>query len=605
MPTVQTVSPSNSEQWVYRQRPVRVELKRTDSTDKQILEDLSTGTLTNVVCSSAVLRLLNTMLEDYEDDTIGQLPAGWSYFLGTSYFSVQTHGTKTLERAAPGSAVSCSVKWNTIGMNADTEFWYDFQCPSTKGDPAVIVRGTVTGGLPTCYEWVCDMVNNVISTYKVINNVSTKITSDKAKTFTQGVWWHAHVRVIGTSLKFRCWIGSSEPGTWDVDIADSSVTQAGYLAFSGYTNAAMWWDNLLINGYGSTYQTSGNRVSAAYALASVGVVGGTWIDWTESVPANTTLTVEASVDGSTWYACTRGSPIPTILQEGANVAAVSLYLRQTLGTTNTSVTPSITNVAVAFRPVEPRSVEVVVNGVSCTLANGLLDLWGTAKVSGGAVIDWYQDVWFETLCQWWDASGANVTVTVKYKGSTISTTTFTTAEQESLWANGHYKWHALALGGIYDGPMAGHYKYFITTIEPWLCGGEFHYFIQAMPWTTFDFYYWIAHPFRVDFVGSGIVGLPIGQDVPGSGVVNGWTRSDSPASGVVQGWTRKDANASGIVGVPVCHDDVAAGIVGVPFVNEAEASGIVFQVEEVMSLEVQVIDPETAALLAALGVTFE
>lgn len=608
MPTVASVSPGNGESWIYRNRPAVVRLQRSDSTNLTTLEatqgDFDAGTLTSVLSRPSGLRLLNQTIDDFESDTIGQLPAGCDVQYGSG-FTVQSSGGSKWVKHAPASAVVSALRWTAMGQIADPDFKAKWKVDSVAADPGVAVRLSGGSGTENCYVLQPAGDGAKFRLYKRVNGGITQLGSDISFAYTTSTEYWMRVQAGGTTIRGKVWAASgAEPESWNVTVTDSALTN-GYVGLCGYTTTVKWFDLATILGVGTPYPATGNRVSPAYSLAAVAVVGGTWIEWTADVPANTTLTIEASVDGSTWYACTNGAPIPTILQEGANVAGASLYLRETLATTNTSITPTLSALTVTFRPVEPRSVEILVNGVSHTVANGGFSYWNTAKVSGGAVVDWHQDVWFVTLKPWWDQTRATITLVVKYKGSTISTTTFMTAEQETLWAQGYSSWMSLALGGAYDGPMAGCFHFFVSTIEPWLVSGEAYYYVQSLPRCSADAYYWVAHMVVWDGPAAAIVGHPAVADGPAALVVEGWARTDGPAAVVVQGYIRSDGPAAVIAAIPFRTDGPAAAIVGREIKNDGPAAAVAYQVNRRTTLDVKVISEETAAALAQLGITVD
>ncbi len=94
-----------------------------------------------------------------------------------------------------------------------------------------------------------------------------------------------------------------------------------------------------------TYTTSGTReiiVDLSGAVSS----GGTNIEWSKTTPANTAVKVETalSTDGGTTYGAyqeaTSGSSIPGI-SAGTNLSNAKLKIKETLSTTDTSVTPQL------------------------------------------------------------------------------------------------------------------------------------------------------------------------------------------------------------------------------------------------------------------------
>ena len=81
---------------------------------------------------------------------------------------------------------------------------------------------------------------------------------------------------------------------------------------------------------------SGNRLSPTIDLSPIGSVESSIISWTETLNGET-IAIETSVDGgSTWQTATNGSSILNLTDTD-----ITLDIRQTLSTTNTTVTPRL------------------------------------------------------------------------------------------------------------------------------------------------------------------------------------------------------------------------------------------------------------------------
>jgi len=86
------------------------------------------------------------------------------------------------------------------------------------------------------------------------------------------------------------------------------------------------------------YYESGYRETNAFDISRVQEVQGSGVFWEKEIPSNTDIEVEASLDGSSWSACTNGGSIP-VLSEGQDVSDDNLYFRFTLTTSDIEVTP--------------------------------------------------------------------------------------------------------------------------------------------------------------------------------------------------------------------------------------------------------------------------
>jgi len=112
--------------------------------------------------------------------------------------------------------------------------------------------------------------------------------------------------------------------------------------------------------YGATWTTDTNRrvpqgvrVSPVIDISPVGVFGPSLITWQQSLPTGTSITIETnfSLDGGItwqgWQVATNGQSVPGI-PWGADLSQGRLQIRETLSTTDTSLTPSLLSLLVRF-----------------------------------------------------------------------------------------------------------------------------------------------------------------------------------------------------------------------------------------------------------------
>jgi hypothetical protein len=128
----------------------------------------------------------------------------------------------------------------------------------------------------------------------------------------------------------------------------SLLIKATLTAGSPYTATPLLLDvTAQIN---SSRQASGSWVSPADSISGVGTAQSSSITWTGNVPANTTMTVEVSLDGgSTWQAATSGSAIPGITA-GYNCAGKSIKTRVSMTCTDSVSTPSLYDISLTITP---------------------------------------------------------------------------------------------------------------------------------------------------------------------------------------------------------------------------------------------------------------
>ena len=129
---------------------------------------------------------------------------------------------------------------------------------------------------------------------------------------------------------------------------DTATDSAG--SNDGTINGASWSANEPL--YFNNASDDNNRLSPQLDLSSLGTVDDTLIEWTETLN-NQTITIETRVSldgGSTWTAwatATNGGTIPD-LSSGTDVSNGILECRQTLSTSDSTVTPELHSLNVAL-----------------------------------------------------------------------------------------------------------------------------------------------------------------------------------------------------------------------------------------------------------------
>ena len=623
MPIVASVSPANAATGVAVDQPVTVELTRADSHNLVKVEttqaDFAAGTLVSAEARATNdLALLVSLAagqwnDSYESDSIGAFPAGYTNWYGGGAYTVQSvdgvhvlqssggNGTKAIYRSAPPS-------------QADWDVCVDVKFAST-GDPTIMLRGSgAWGSNPTGYAFYMLPAVQKLQLYKIVSNVSTLI-GECAFTIVTGTWYTMRAYASGTSLKFKAWVRANSEPAWQIEVTDGSITAAGYLGFQSWASGTFYYDHFRTYAQTPAYSLSGSRVSPAYPLSTVGKFGTGIVEFDATTPTNTTLALFIATSAAgPWTAVASGDRM-ALWNEGDDLAAVSIFTKAELATTDTGQTPVLSEVRLRFLPIDSALVEIDVDGVVHTVANGCLAIAGvTAKDVAGTITDpCYEDMTFLTVGSWQDYTPKTVNVLVKYNGITISTTTFTTLDGDDAGTRATLSTIQGSRGGMYGGFMAtassaldgvtGMYGgYFVTELEYWYVRGEAGFIVEPSPFSSVDGQFYIAHRVMFDMVASGIVGQPSVTDVPGSGIVQAYQRADVPASGIVLAYQRSEVAASGIVAVPLDPSDVAAsGIVGIEQRADVPASGVVYEVNTGTGIELRVISVDEAELLDAMG----
>jgi hypothetical protein len=177
--------------------------------------------------------------------------------------------------------------------------------------------------------------------------------------------------------------------------------------------------------------------------------------------------------------------------------------------------------------IDPSKVEVVVNGISHTLANGRLENWNVAAISGGSYVSDLTDVYFGTRREWWDAQVAGVeavTVTVKYDGG------ISEGGPVSIAA-------ALASGA--DASMASANilaELFQLYVGSWR---DIHCLVsEVAQGVAADIRAWVGHRYFDYIEGGGIVAILEITISEGSGVIEGYRLEYHEGGAILQGYRR-------------------------------------------------------------------
>ena len=116
----------------------------------------------------------------------------------------------------------------------------------------------------------------------------------------------------------------------------------------GTIHGATWVDGMV-----ESYLSEAHRLSPPLSLSTLGTALSSTISWQATTPTGTGVTVESSLsfdNGTTWsnwQACTNGGAIPGMA--GKDLSNALLRLRQTLETTDTSVTPLLKSLTLSIQ----------------------------------------------------------------------------------------------------------------------------------------------------------------------------------------------------------------------------------------------------------------
>lgn len=163
-----------------------------------------------------------------------------------------------------------------ITARADIEITGTFSIDSNEPYGLVYARATTSGvDVVNSYYLQLDKGGN-LRVGKLVSYSGTSLGS-VARTFAANTTYGFRFRVVGTSLKARTWTGT-EPGTWDIDITDSTYTAAGKAGITvacgnATVNHRITFDGIVVeDGAGGAVMTETATVADALAVtAAVGM----------------------------------------------------------------------------------------------------------------------------------------------------------------------------------------------------------------------------------------------------------------------------------------------------------------------------------------------
>lgn len=253
--------------------------------------------------------------------------------------------------------------------------------------------------------------------------------------------------------------------------------------------------------------------------------------------------------------------------------------------------------------IDPDLVEIEVNGVSCTVANGGLEYWNTRAIDAGVVDDDLTDVYFGTVLPWWALGGETVTVVVTYDSVELDSVEFATDAAEGTPFGPELFFQAMAVDS--SDSAAGPDVTF-AVLETYVPAGRDIQFLvdELTQHVAADARFWVATPYVDYHSGSAVLGQVALGYVTGSGYIEGWKRDYASGGAVLQGWRRDYHSASGVVAVQYVYYGTGSGVVGLETLQYISGSAVLYGVNDDNVLELRVIDATTYAKLVAAGVVF-
>ncbi|EMR73342.1 protein of unknown function (DUF2341) [Thermoplasmatales archaeon SCGC AB-539-N05] len=265
-------------------------------------QDWENGTTSQIYVRNGEVGIGN--FTDFEDDTIGQVPPGWTAKID-GVWSVQSQsGGKALRRGTAGSGARRLCWYDGIGTISNCTIRAVMEEVSgTTSDEFLIVRADPAKNTESN---TCDFYmsrNERSSTDLTIDemddgSLNNRATTGDAEGDTN--WTHA-IQIFGgssTTIRAKAWnIGASEPD-WEVSYTDTSVLNTtGYVGLMTYDDVVYYCHEFWVIGAWST----GNHTTG-WKDATESVSWSTLNYTTDGVVANeqvVNITVQVSNDGST------------------------------------------------------------------------------------------------------------------------------------------------------------------------------------------------------------------------------------------------------------------------------------------------------------------
>jgi hypothetical protein len=281
--------------------------------------------------------VLERPVDDFEDNTVGNVPSGWTVQWGTG-FTVQELDSQKSLRHVHTSDQRNGLAFVDAGAFSDGEIYCEIkQATGSNPNFGLVFCLGGSGGAESAYQLV-----NFGTTFRIGKYVNGTFTSINTATITAlavDTWYCTKFKKDGNNLYGKLWQkGTTEPD-WQVTGTDSSLSSGyvGVMAFNA--NSTVYYDNFAINEYSApgTYTTT---------IPADTLPTNPRLKWTEDLPAGTSITAEYAVNQDefttpeTWTAV-NNSDLLTIPDPATGYF---LWLRFTLATTDTAVTPTLLSV---------------------------------------------------------------------------------------------------------------------------------------------------------------------------------------------------------------------------------------------------------------------
>lgn len=418
-------------------------------------------------------------------------------------------------------------------------------------------------------------------------------------------WYWIRYRITGSNHLGRCWEdGDVEPAGWQLGRNDSTHAGPGSVGIhfkNGTANPYQYLDDFATVPIPSVYETTGDWISDILPLTSVDRYSSSRISWEETTPTDTTVLVETRIDGGSWDPATSGAEIPGLVYDDF-LAGVELETRITLSTTDDTATPAVENLRIFFDPLEFADLEILVDSLSATVANGRLETYGKNTPAGND----YGDLVAEAALLGWHRTPARglISAELKYNGVSIDSISFSGDPIPVAGSVGPWNYYSLPALPLESSPT--------DNLHQWTAGDHDTQSSQIFEWVLIDkgiairadAYYYVGHPTIVDLPSSIIAAIAALDDHPGSILAEGYNLDDSPSSSLAQARRRDDFPASILPAVRAIDDFLGSTVVAIAEIRDEPSSLLVFAVNRENVIEVHVIAESTFAALGGEGISW-
>lgn len=176
-----------------------------------------------------------TYFTDFSEYSTGSQPSDWTKrFQTTSTITVESIGASNVLRITNASGITRpqGISWDDIDGDADRDDVEVLIKYRWISDPTTVAVGTFGRGSGTNTAANYYGSSDTSTLIRLVERASGSLTThaSSSRTMVNNTWYWARFRANGTDLKSRQWEdGSSEPGTWNFEVTDATLSSAGWV----------------------------------------------------------------------------------------------------------------------------------------------------------------------------------------------------------------------------------------------------------------------------------------------------------------------------------------------------------------------------------------